>query len=436
MATLLSNIGDCLLSMYVVKPKSSQPNKADLYHSFGPFELFEESRFSDNLNKIISDSREFFKQTEPEWSERQRNHIIPFLLKDISETNMALGDVLHCYYWAGHLYERRGRSVSHSFQLRKMLYVLRLVLKDYSLTENLGQDIIKKNTLFLKIIQQHILDPILSIAGQTSEHSDRHMVLKFNQIFKDSNNNVSDAASAYINNNISNHPDTREGISLFLYIALKLKGDVNDSVYKDFITSYNSFATQYTRFFELDMWLKYQRKILNELPNNDTHKNAQIGVLKEYVFSLISKINTFDIYGTDYVINHSIKAHAHFLMAEIIHLYKDKAKSAIQNVAKLFGFVSPNELEDEIYHYRMAKSNYELSRQLHTGGKEYRNMMDGLIYLEDDINDNAYHFGAALDRYMMVNNVFDTFIKKCDEKLSEPRNDSSSSFFDGVFFND
>jgi hypothetical protein len=83
---------------------------------------------------------------------------------------------------------------------------------------------------------------------------------------------------------------------------------------------------------------------------------------------------------------------------------------------------------DATYHYQRAKLLYEKTIQLHTGGREYKRIISEMIYLEDDFNDNAYHFGAALDRYFMVNGVLKEMVDVCDKEILKSDVYSANSY--------
>ena len=85
-----------------------------------------------------------------------------------------------------------------------------------------------------------------------------------------------------------------------------------------------------------------------------------------------------------------------------------------------------------LFHYQRAKMLYEKALELHSTGTAYKQMISGMMYLEDDFNDNAYHFGISLDRYLIVNGTIHIRIKECDTKIIELGYKSAynpSSFF-------
>jgi len=51
-----------------------------------------------------------------------------------------------------------------------------------------------------------------------------------------------------------------------------------------------------------------------------------------------------------------------------------------------------------------------------------------MIYLEDDFNDNAYHFGATIDRFLMINNAFHKRMNQCSKALGKNSYGQSSNY--------
>ena len=76
-------------------------------------------------------------------------------------------------------------------------------------------------------------------------------------------------------------------------------------------------------------------------------------------------------------------------------------------------------LSDKYYHYSVARTHYEKAKQLHKSGAEYIKNMDNIVYLEDYINDNAFHFGAGLDRFMLTNGLVETLCGACEAAIED-----------------
>lgn len=61
----------------------------------------------------------------------------------------------------------------------------------------------------------------------------------------------------------------------------------------------------------------------------------------------------------------------------------------------------PYTLVDKNYFFKKAYLLCEEAESLHNRGKEYENMLNLSIYLEDTFNDNSNHFGLSLERYFI-----------------------------------
>jgi hypothetical protein len=403
LAMFLSHIGDCLLSMI----KNEGEEGTLKYNSIKYSELFLGSGNVEDLLQVIRPSKEF---------------------------EIGIVDVIRCYYWSARFFNKRGRHVSESFQLRKVLYVLQMVLKvDH-------KSLSGKKLWALNSIETAVLRPILTIASATAEHSDHHMINKFKQTryYKEGNESRQKSFDVFLNNNISNHPDTREAISLFLYIQVKLSPTpklYKYIPYRTFIAPDHSFATQYTRIYELHFWGKLNamrytkiKELWKAYPIKEmrTRHMAQEGLYMyafDYLHAQFSALLMMDIYGPDYTISHSLKGFIHYSIGEFIREWRvDRdddipIEDFVEFIARHIGFNPQGSMGDDSYHYSMAIGHMTKAKQLHSQGQEYMKNMDNLIYLEDDINDNAYHFGAAYDRYLMINDTFDVIIKKSEKQI-------------------
>lgn len=410
LAIFLSHIGDCLLS--TIKGNSTTSDWK--YNSILLSEIFNDA-------SIIYGSDSFLKTLKPSVKE-----------------NFSVIDVIKCYYWASKFFGKRGRVVSESFQLRKILYVLHMVVK------NENDRYFQSYQRILDRIEDQLLRPILSAASSTAEHSDHHMMSKFqNSKFYDKKNR--NAFNIFLNNNISNHPDTREAVSLFLYLKIKVSPMPSVAIYdryRSFISPAHSFATQYTRIYELNFWGKLNLLRFNKIARDwekapgskvidkQEPKNGLYMYAFDYLHAQFSALLMMDIYGTDYSISHSLKGFIHHSIAEFIGEWKKNVgtdeqtismEDFIRFISQHIGFNPQGSMGDANFHYNMAASHMEKAKQLHTQGQEYRKNMDNLIYLEDDINDNAYHFGAAIDRYLMTNGVFDKVIEDSKMKVAKSK---------------
>jgi hypothetical protein len=123
------------------------------------------------------------------------------------------------------------------------------------------------------------------------------------------------------------------------------------------------------------------------------------------------------------MVGFSFMAMTHMRLAQFLNEKCSDPEAVRTNVEYLMGKKKSFASFDAEYHYKEALRYFLKTEQLLTARSEYRNTLSSMVYLEGDINENSYHFGAALDRYMLVNGKVDARIKICEKmlrKLSGP----------------
>jgi|GEM_PF-6859719 len=409
-ATLLSNIGDCLLSIY--EPSDTKYNK------FTIGQLFYNFKKSDSAQALKTGDFSFF-------------------LKKSGKTKIDLTDIMRCYYLSGQYFLKYGRKISCSFQYNKILHVLRIVLttgstgdKENTGVANSDAKSIADNpntasverpyplvNSFLDMLEKTVINPLLQMAAETSGGIDTHVINKAK------NYKVQPSFSL---NNISFSQESREPVLLYHYIAIKI-GSPPTNIEK-LISPYNTISTQYSRMIELDFYAKYCESQIN----GDIVSNAPIReLIVNCLFTRFTMVRLFEIYGANYAIGHRYLAYTHYRIAYILKNHEgiigDEKDYVNQRLNVLLGYKAQTSIKP-VYHYQKAKDLYEKTLQMHSGGREYRKMMTDVIYLEDDFNDNACHFGAALDRYFIVNGAIEKWVDECDYAIKESGNYSADLY--------
>ncbi|MFS2185623.1 hypothetical protein ACCC92_03055 [Mucilaginibacter sp. Mucisp84] len=416
-ASFLGNIGDCLLShcnnrsdqfksisldvlLLQDKKGEGQPPGTDCIFSIRePFKkVFKEKRIADL----------FLPDKFSEANLLNDEYLFDSFLKPSEEGCFSMADVLRCYYLAGRFYLKQGRISSCSFQYRKILYTMRLVLDRHN------PDTLTKS--FIRMLNNKILRPCLEYTSQNAHSTDRHML---NKAIANLRSGLGDFAL----NNLSNHPETKELILAYNYIKIKLgRTDIRIS---GLISPANSFATQQSRLLELDLYAKYLEEkkpggIEGGLITTTAGEVPESTMLNgtAYLYSMLSILRILDIYGSDYWLGHSYFAYTHFRVGLYLSKLGNDTALIESQLESLLGSGSYASL-DIGYHFSKAKELYEKAMQLHSAGDAYKNMIEDMIYLEDDFNDSAYHFGAALDRYMMTNRMFAERVKSCNKEIKK-----------------
>jgi len=150
---------------------------------------------------------------------------------------------------------------------------------------------------------------------------------------------------------------------------------------------------------------------------------------------IIKISNTFD---QSYSVNHSLLAETYFNFWKwsiYLTLFDDKGlnkqKRQIEEIIEKliepdnFHFVSPTYLAE-----KAITSWYDM-KYTHQQGQAYRNLIENMYYLNDDFNDEMYHFHAAIERYKINLGVDEDKIKKL-KKLTKV----SSLYHPGYYLKD
>lgn len=73
---------------------------------------------------------------------------------------------------------------------------------------------------------------------------------------------------------------------------------------------------------------------------------------------------------------------------------------------------------DTTSQYQIALQHYHRAKQVHSNGSAYETQIRNFIYLEDDFNDNLYHFGVALERQYINSYYLRNRIKEMELELN------------------
>ena len=147
-----------------------------------------------------------------------------------------------------------------------------------------------------------------------------------------------------------------------------------------------------TRKQELETWVfDYSELILNS------------------VFNLSQIDRIINTYGVNYILSYSYMAKTHeHLGTWLKHLHlcrilNNRYELGITIDHTLQELVGPqlSTTFDPLTSYQVALQFYYQAIQLHKEGDAYRHQINNFVYLEDDYNDNLYHFGAALERLLI-----------------------------------
>ncbi|MDF7821592.1 ATP-binding protein [Runella sp. MFBS21] len=179
---------------------------------------------------------------------------------------------------------------------------------------------------------------------------------------------------------------------------------------------------------------KYLSKKLGIVDENDICLGQMKVLLKEYFQVVVNSIYcnyhiiaSLKIYGVNHFLNNAYMASFHEKLAFWLkHLRLCKILDAeleldfeIDSIFnQLLGFRVIHTLE-VVPQYQLALQYYYQSLQVHSEGSAYKYQISNFIYLEDDYNDNLYHFGAALERQRINSGYIRKRIKEIENETKD-----------------
>nr|WP_295922400.1 hypothetical protein [uncultured Dyadobacter sp.] len=346
--------------------------------------------------------------------------------------------IILLYFLSSYYFEKSGRVRSSSFQLRKILYLLRLVIRDKH-----PEGKIEDSEAFLDFIERNVVNEALMIASENSDFSNIHDFNKFYSFWDSAKEKKpglvkrENVVLHSLRHNLSNAPDTREPLLLFAHIKLKIETK-NLRQYNKLIGVQYGVSTQYLRLIELTFAAKLHECEIKQLLHRGSGKKKNVKILNDHkarltkfctslLHCLTKVIEIIEVYDNDYLVGHSFMAYHYYRLAELFDF--DNKKRGVALPAEIVKEAKDNFTEnfsneknayatfDRNYNYGMAASHYEKAIRLHSAGDQYRKSLSDTHYLEDDLNDASYHFGAAMDRYLMVNNFLTEHLENAKNRM-------------------
>lgn len=154
-------------------------------------------------------------------------------------------------------------------------------------------------------------------------------------------------------------------------------------------------------------------------------------IIQDSIFALFEIIRSLNIFGINYACNHSFLANMHARLADWCTMAMNyalidqlaqgnnwgQAPCCINSELRAsLGDDNIHYLDPE-YHCELAIQHYHAALQMHNGGSVYKKINQSMSFLEDDFNDNLYHFIAALERLRINTGAIDQQLKLLKEKM-------------------
>lgn len=177
------------------------------------------------------------------------------------------------------------------------------------------------------------------------------------------------------------------------------------------------------------------------------------------IFCLSESLKTQNIFGRSYIFNHTFLATCHYDLAEWISFYEKlqvvegkvlslrrkggRSNSHKKSIKKLLedaiGKVETIDLVKNAQ-YEKALQNLYQGIEMHTEGDAYLFVTNQMYYLDDDFNDNFFHFSAALERYrinsgfvpVMIDDIRSDKIRNRETNVPKARYYNPEAYYSGI----
>lgn len=421
------------------------------------------------------------------------------LRKGKDEERTEIGFIVFLYYLSGRFYSKAGKSVSMSFQLRKILQVIRAtvnILPEADINQAAEMDDIEnqsttKQSKLILFLEEAILNQILEITSWNSNSTDRPQIYKYKNNFSIDSIHHPKGSTKYVYFNTSNNPEVKEAVLHFAGIKIKsLDFDKIKSIYEELselelMHPYSSISSQFTRIQEFELQITINANFLKSLfkirigqsqlkweddyfkifkkTSKDSFYNpdgvplsadtrllikeatefinkcqvavtANLTILDEYeqltansIFCLIQVIAILRVYEINFYMGYAYLATFHRKLGNWLKHYslcKELREQMNQEpkindyLEKLLGKNGMIQV-DATSQYQIALQYFHKAKQVHSNGPAYQSQINNFIYLEDDYNDNLYHFGIALERHFINSYHIRRFIKELELELKD-----------------
>lgn len=394
-ATLFSDIGDSFISCSSSMEQLSIPF-LELY-----FKMINEGNYQEKSNKF----NEYYS--------------------DNSKTITKIEEALIYYYLSAAFYRRARDYRECSHQYVKIMHIFKNYSKNKKINAN---NAILFDENIINQFKESVVKRSIRSLYRTYENSHRIEMQRYIDIFNIiDNGNIN---TVLFNQSIS--WDLREVILLFqeikilnqqnsYEIALKIRKEMT-------VSSYTVVNSMYNRIQEMNF---------KELINDTIFKRIEYCVdenkndlIIDSIFCLNEIIRISKIFGISFVINHYFIANCYKKLAvwcqRFYAIHDNDKADANTKLSRLMG-ANFNEFINFEYHREEALRHFRMSFETHREGKAYKEMIEDMVYLNDDLNENLVHFAVALERFNLINGSYFEMIDGL-KKPNEIKNNNGISF--------
>ncbi len=234
-----------------------------------------------------------------------------------------------------------------------------------------------------------------------------------------------------IDENCTSSIDVKE-IILFHYGFLMDLKIADENALKELANKTNSVSAinyEYNRILELNLkaqlnykLLKKQLKVESAKDVCDELSDQSPAEIKDWIvdsiYCLTSISKSLNIIGTSYLYNHIWQAYTYERLAQWCEWWtrieEDKEQDRI--LKRKIGEIEKRDLSTKTYREK-ALQHFYAAQEMHSEGAAYREILDKMYYLDDNFNDNLFHYCAAIERFRINNGIVAKKIKALEDSL-------------------
>lgn len=372
--------------------------------------------------------------------------------------------VFFTYRLASLFYEKAGNNYSQAFQYKKVLHVINDFLGSRTREEikeqwNFrGLDAGEAHKLgFIGFLKEKLAVPVFRAITRESRVANRPQILKYKDIFR-LQRVMDNTIRQDIYTNISTGVEVWEIVLLISNIQVEYQGITADSPSAlDHQLDYSQYApaiTNSSKFLRM-MELKYKTDLNWHYYNrwdstfksdhssdsqieeykaafhlSDSDENLDDDQVRDYLIidsigNLAELIHTLNVYDQPYMAKYSYLGFAHSKLAFWCDEYRDVLRGENENdrEKEIFKKIKLQVGEDFLYyldanyHRELAIDHFSSLIELHSGGRAYQKEKHNMFFLEDDHNDNLYHFCAAMERYKINTGIVQRELDRLNKEV-------------------
>jgi hypothetical protein len=204
---------------------------------------------------------------------------------------------------------------------------------------------------------------------------------------------------------------------------LRLKVDINYETYRILVPE-DKFDKDGKIKEELDSFLSGEggdARIEDFGVERKAAKDFFSELVSESVFCLKETVRLSKTLGEAYLFNHFFIGETHRKLSfwtaryEEIRHSGEKNKDLLKRMRKHLKELLEDGWEEQLssqYERKLALEHYHRCLEMHTEGKAYHTMIEGMCFVKDDYNDRSDHFSIAVERYKIENKLVEKHIEK------------------------